>query len=178
MITEKDIDYAREQEKLLSETYLKGIVDFMKWSSTLVIAAILWISRNMTSIEGLFWWLSIASLIFLLVSLVVAVFAFKWVLTAWAREWSVAREDYGYLLFKKFKWFEKSKLNKMKPEEFAQSIELDKKELDQIDHYINAINAAKPFSEPKKFNTWISWHIAPMVIGLLIYATAQILSRF
>jgi len=69
----------------------------MKWSSTLVIAAILWISRNMTSIEGLFWWLSIASLIFLLVSLVVAVFAFKWVLTAWAREWSVAREDYGYL---------------------------------------------------------------------------------
>ena len=44
MITEKDIDYAREQEKLLSETYLKGIVDFMKWSSTLVIAAILWIS--------------------------------------------------------------------------------------------------------------------------------------
>ncbi len=149
MITEKDIYYAREQEKLLFETYLKGIVDFMKWSSMLTIAAILWISINMTSIEGLFWRLSIASLIFLLVSLVVAVFAFKWVLTDWARECSVDREDYGYILFKKFKWFEKSKLNKMKPEELAQSIELDEKKLGHVDRYINAINAAKPLSEPK-----------------------------
>ena len=28
MIIDKDIEHAREQEKLLSETYLKGIVDF------------------------------------------------------------------------------------------------------------------------------------------------------
>jgi len=177
MITEKDIEYAREKEKLLSETYIKGIVDFMKWSSTIAIAAILWISSNINSLAGLFWWLSIVSLIFLLVSLVVAVFAVKWVLTAWAREWNVAREDYNLCLFKKFEWFKKSNL---KSAESDQITDLDRKELEleQIDRLINAIDAAKPFSEPKKFNAWISCHIAPLVIGLLIYVIAQILSRF
>ncbi len=112
MITEKDIEHAREQEKLLSETYLKGIVDFMKWSSTLAIAAILWISSNIKSVAGLSWVLSIVSLFFLVVSLVVAVLAVKWVLTAWAREWNVAREDYNLSLFKKFKWLRKVNWNR------------------------------------------------------------------
>lgn len=175
MITEKDIEYAREKEKLLSETYIKGIVDFMKWSSTIAIAAILWISRNITSVEGLFWWLSIVSLIFLLFSLIVAVFAVKWVLTAWAREWDLAIEDYDFSLLKKWKWLGVSKLIPTNSVELA---ELDRKEHEQIGRLLKALNATKPFSEPNKFIAWVSWHIAFLVAGLFIYVLAQIMSRF
>lgn len=33
MITEDDISQAEEKNKLLAESYLKGIMDFIKWTS-------------------------------------------------------------------------------------------------------------------------------------------------
>jgi len=49
MITEKDITKAEEEEKLWGESYLKGIMDFVKWTSTVAIAAILWVGNAITS---------------------------------------------------------------------------------------------------------------------------------
>ena len=173
MITDKDIAEAGEQEKLLAEAYLKGIVDFVKWSSTLAVAAILWIGNFITSATRLSWTMSALSLILLMSSLIVAVLAARRVLTAWAREWDVAREDHAFSLFKKWKAI---KTRDLKPTEIAQLNELDQQERERIDRLIKSLDAAKPFSESKRFNAWISWHIILLIGGLLIYVVAQFLS--
>ncbi len=172
MITDKDITQAEEQEKTLAEAYLSGITDFVKWSSTLAIAAILWIGNNITSVAGPSWVLSAFSLIFLVCSLLLAVFVVRRVLIAWAREWDAAREDYAFSLFKKWKAF---RVNEIRPIEATQLVELEKKERERIDRLLDALDATKPFAEPKGFSIWVSWHIGLLIAGLIIYVLAQIL---
>ncbi len=165
MITDEDIAQAEKQEKVLVEAYLKGITDFVKWSSTLAIAAILWVGDNITSIAGLSWaWrLSIVSLLFLVGSLVIAVLMVSLVLKAWAAEWVVTSEDYSFVVLKKLKAIEPSKVTKQK-------------EVEQVNRLLDAIDATRPFSQPARFNTWLSWHIVFLIAGLFIYALAQTLS--
>lgn len=133
MITEEDITQAREREKLLAGSYYKGIVDFMKWTSTVAIAAILWVGNTLTSIAGMPWIISIASLVFLVLSLVIAILAVRLILIAWAREWAWAREEHTLYLLKKLKAIEPSKVSQ-------------EKEVEQIQRVIKAIDATRPFS--------------------------------
>jgi hypothetical protein len=174
MITDKDIIDANEKEKFSSEAYLKGIVDFVKWSSTLAVAAILWIGNFINSTTGLSWIISLASLLLLLSSLIVAILAARSVLMAWAIEWDLAREQNDFVLFKKWKTF---KLKELKSKEDAAELnKLNKQEGELIDSLIKSVQSAKPFSKSKKFNSWIKWHIFLLVIGLLAYVVAQFLS--
>ena len=163
MITEEEILEAREREKLLAESYYKGIVDFMKWTSTVVIAAILWVGNTVTSITGLPRMLAIVGLGFLVVSLATAILAVKRVLTAWATEWVLSREEHTLYLLKKLKAIEPSKVT-------------EEKETEQIQRVIKAIDATKPFAQPTGFSTRVSSHIAFLLIGLLLYICAQVLS--
>jgi hypothetical protein len=173
MITDKDIKVAGEREKLLAEEYLKGVIDFIKWSSTLAVAAILWIGNFIISATGLSRAVSGFSLFLLMSSLIVAVLAARMVLTAWAREWDVAREDHAFSLFKKLKWIKSKELESTETDKLN---ELDKQDREQIERLIKALNAAKPFSESKRFTVWISWHIGLLIVGLLVYVVAQFLS--
>lgn len=173
MITEKDITEASEQEKLSSEAYLKGVIDFVKWTSTLAVAGILWIGNFITSATELTWAISAVSLFLLMTSLIAAIFAIRRVLTTWAREWDMAREEQAFTLFKKFKAL---KTKELKPTETAQLYELGKQEWERIEHLINSIDATKPFSESKRFETWIRLHIILLILGLFIYIVAQFLS--
>lgn len=173
MITDKDIAEAGEQERLQAEAYLKGTIDFIKWSSTLAVAAILWIGNFIASATGVSRMISAVSLLLLLISLIVAILAAKRVLTAWAREWDAARENHAFSLFKKWKWF---KTKELKATETTQLNELDKQESERINLLINTLDAIKPFSESKRFNAWISLHIILLIGGLLAYIVAQFLS--
>jgi len=178
MPTDKDVTEAREREKLLNETYLKGITDFVKWTSTLAVAAILWIASGLSAFLGFSWrWgLSIGALVSLILSLVVAIFAINKVLTTWASEWSEAIVSYELFLFKKLKVFKISEAN---PDE-VQLIknEMRKKEEEIIKRWTEAIGSAKHFSGPKRFDLWINCHIILLVVGLFLYALAQILHKF
>ncbi len=173
MITDKDIAEAGEREELLAEAYLKGTIDFVKWSSTLAVAAILWIGNFITSAMGLSRVMSALSLVLLISSLVVAILAARRVLIAWAKEWDVARADHTFSLFKKLKAV---KMKGLKPTETDHLNELDKQEQELIDRLIKSIDSVKPFSESKRFNAWISWHIILLIAGLLFYIVAQFLS--
>ena len=173
MITDKDIAEAGEQERLLAEAYLKGIIDFVKWSSTLAVAAILWIGNFITSAKGLSWVMSAIALFLLMSSPIVAILAARRVLTAWAREWDMAREDHAFSLFKKWKVF---KAKELKSTETAHLNELGKQERERIDRLINSLDAVKPFSESKRFTAWLNWPIILLVGGLLVYIVAQFLS--
>ncbi|MBA7509692.1 hypothetical protein ES705_01656 [subsurface metagenome] len=165
MITEKDITEANEEEKLWGKSYLKGIIDFVKWASTIAIAVILWVGNTMTSTTGFLRILAIVGLVFLVGSLIIAIIIVNRVLIAWGREWDLARESYSFYVLKKFKTVEPSKVT-------------EQKETEQINHLLKAEKATWPFSQPTVFSVWVSCHIAFLVAGLLIYVLAQILSRF
>jgi hypothetical protein len=166
MITEEDIVQAREQEKLQAETYLKGMMDFVKWTSTVAIAAILWVGNTTTSITGSSRvGLVTASLAFLVGSLIIAVFTLRRVLTAWGMGWLVASEDHSFSVMKKLKAIDPSKVT-------------EQKEAEQIDRLLNAIEATRRFSQPSGFNAWIGGHIGFLMFGLILYAIAQVLGTF
>jgi hypothetical protein len=166
MTTYEDISSkAEREEKFLAEAYLKGITDFVKWSSTLAIAAILWIGNNITSVAGLswVWWLSVVSLGFLVFSLVIAVLIVNRVLTAWGLKWVAIREWQKAILLKKEAEEEPSKVT-------------DQELTTQHRQSLKTAIATVPLSQPAGFNTWVSWHIVLLIAGLVIYALAQILS--
>ena len=43
MLTERDLVESREAEKRTGEVYQKGIIDFIEWTTTVTIAAVIWI---------------------------------------------------------------------------------------------------------------------------------------
>lgn len=132
------------------------------YTSTIAIAAILWIGNSITSFAGLYRIMAIASLVFLVVSLVIAVFTVKRVLNAWASEWILAREDCTVLMLKKFNAIEPSKASKQI-------------EIEHINRLMKAIDDTKTFSQPTGFNAYISWHISILLAGLFIYVLALVL---
>src|SRR6516225_7857766 len=119
MISEKDITEAEEQEKLSAETYLKGIIDFFKWTSTVGAAAVLWIGTTLSGMSGWHRYLGVFGLLVLITSLGVAIFAVRRVLTAWAVEWKQAIELHSFYMMKKFKTLEPEKVSKEKEMEFV-----------------------------------------------------------
>jgi len=171
-ITEKDLLEAREQDRRLAESYLNQIPDVVKWTSTVAVAGILWIGNNLASVRGLSWVISIVSLIFLVGSLVIAVFAVRRVLAAWAREWDIAREDYTLCVLKKWKTLKESEAASTKS---AKLDEIERKEEEHINHLVKAIGVARPYSEPTGFSILVSLHIGFLIAGLLAYILAQIL---
>jgi len=163
MITEDDITQAGKQEKLSAESYLKGIMDFVKWTSTVIIAAILWIGNTIASIKGLSRILAAVGLVSLFVSLVIAIFVVRRVLAAWAKEWVLAGEYYTFYLLKKLKAVDPTKIT-------------EQKETEQINCLLSAISATKSYSKPVGFSALVIIHITFLVIGLILYLLAQVLS--
>jgi hypothetical protein len=73
MSTEERIAKIKEELALQSESYLKGVVDFVKWTSTVASAAMLWIGSNLTSMTGSLRIIVIIALACLASSLVTAI---------------------------------------------------------------------------------------------------------
>jgi len=164
-ITEVDLRQAEREERVLAESYYKGLIDFTKWTSTLAIAGVLWVGSTITRTMGLSQALVIASSVFLIISLLLAIWLMRRVLEAWGREWMRATEEYTLLLLKKVKAFEPEKVTEVK-------------EGAQIDRLLSAIDATREFSRPSGFNAIATCHVAFLVMGLVLYVVAQVLTIF
>jgi hypothetical protein len=165
MITEADISKAEVEERLLAQSYLKGLVDFTKWTSTLAIAGVLWVTNAATRMMGVSRALVVGSSILLIISLVLAVWLMKRVLEAWGNEWIRAIEEHSSVLLKKLKALEVGTV----------TVE---KEREQVDRLLSAVDATRRFSRPSGFNTIAACHMAILVIGLIVYVLAEALSIF
>ncbi len=160
-ITEKDIEEAKLKHEELAKSYLKGVNDFIKWTSTVVIGSMLWISTSIAKYIGNIKMVSISSLIFLVLSLVVAILTVRRVLKSWGSEWELANVDYSFYVIKKLKYVEPDKITKEKEEEI-------------IDDLIKKIGETKPYSNPKRFNFLVSLHIIFLVVGLILFVISCI----
>jgi hypothetical protein len=172
MITDRDIEEAADEERVLAKTYLKAQTDFIKWSSTIAVAAILWIGNAEIPSAGLPWLLFLSSLALLVASLIAALVAARRVLIGWAREWDVARHDHKFSLFTKWKAYKLSQNTELDQSELA---DLKLKENRSIEDLIAAIDAARPFSEPKGFTIPVTCHLLLLVGGLVAYVATRIM---
>jgi hypothetical protein len=163
MITEKDIAQAREQEKLSAQSFLEGVVDFVKYTSTVSIAGLLWVGNSIGVARAPFRSILAVSLLFLVCSLIVAVITIWNVLVARGKEWDADIEDEVFVLLKKLKAIEPSKVS-------------EQKESEQIHSLIKTIEASKPFARPTVFNRWVIVHVIFLVLGVTAYALAQFLT--
>jgi hypothetical protein len=93
MFTDNDLKEMRQQESISAQTFYKGVVDFLKWTATLTVAAILWVSNAVESASGVAQVVAIFSLFFLILSLIIAVYTVYWVLSGWAKEWVANIEE-------------------------------------------------------------------------------------
>jgi hypothetical protein len=163
MITEREIRRAEKEEKLKADAYLKGITDFVKWTSTLAIAAVLWVANGLSGQPWLSWTLSMTSLGLLLAALAIAVLSIHRVLMAMASEWSESQELHRLCLQKKLRAFQ--------PEKGTED-----KEIEQIDRLLKAIETSRLYSGPKGFNQWVLWYIGILLGGLVSNVLARGLS--
>jgi hypothetical protein len=165
MVTEADLEEARKQEITSAQTFYKGVIDFIKWTSTLAAAGILWVGATVTSTEGVARYLAGLGLVSLITSLIMAVSIMHRVLTAWSREWDEHRAEHTLWLVKKLKAIDAAKVS-------------DEEEVKYVEQLMSAIDAARPFRETGGFSKKVVYHIGLLTIGLLLYAIAQVLSSF
>lgn len=153
-----------EELKLSAYTYLKGIIDFVKWTSTIAIATIIWIGSNLTTIKGSMGRIIImVSLIVLGLSLICAIITFNRVLEGWSLKWEC---DLTSLIILRSIQIEGTKVS-------AENIDPN-----QINRFMKANEDIQSFNKPKIFKNYVAWHVILLVIGLWLYICAQILSNF
>jgi hypothetical protein len=172
-VKDDDIKESSDEERKLALSYLKGVFDFAKWTSTIAIAGILWIGSTLSYDTGIGLYLSIASLILIVVSLVIAILAVWRILTSWGLDWKVAREEADLMLVKKLIAFTSASKD---PRDRARLSDLKAKEESEINSLIESIDAIKPFSDPAAFRSLITWHIVLLVGSLSLFIFARIFS--
>jgi hypothetical protein len=165
MVTETDLKEAHEQEIASAQTYYKGVIDFIKWTSTLAAAAILWVGTTITSARGVERYLAGLGLVSLIASLMIAVSIMHRVLTAWGREWDAHRAEHTLWVIEKLKAVDAVQVSQ-------------EEEVKYYEQAMSTIDAARPFRESSSFTKRIMGHIILLTTGLLLYAIAQIASSF
>ena len=163
MLTEKDLLECREAEKFSGETFLKGIIDFIKWTSTVAAAAVIWIGSLSSSLAGTPRMVAGAGMLVILLSIVIAAIAIRRVLNAWAAEWNLAIREHSYVLLKKLEALEPSKVTE---HQMAESIE----------QLMQATNFTRAYSRPLAYSRWISCNAGSFMLGLLLYIIALALA--
>jgi hypothetical protein len=160
MITDRDIEQSDKQRAQKADTYLNGITEFVKWTSTLAVAAVLWVASGLVGQLGWAWALSMTSLGLLLAALAAAVLALHRVLRAWSWDWRQACELDRFYLLKEFKYHE--------PERVSQE-----QERDQIDRLIHSIDGRRGYDRPERFNRWVLAHLGLLLAALLAYVVSR-----
>lgn len=145
-------------EKVKEESYFKGIVDYIKWTSTIGIGAILWIGNTLRMNYQL---ITIISLIFLISSLIIAIFIIYQVLGLWSKEWEAARKTKSAIYSHNF--FAKYAGSGDPPENSRKKID------DKFAQAYDAFLATESYQKPKQFNKIVFFHIFLLVIGLILY---------
>jgi len=164
MLTEKDLTDSQETEKANGESFLRGVTDFLKWTSTVAAAAVIWIGGLSGSLTGAPRILAAVSLAAILVSLIVAVITMRRVLTAWAKSWNLAIKDSKYVLLKKLQAVDPAMVAKNQVAE-------------AIDELLDAVDASRTYSRPAEYARWATWHVSLLVLGLILHVIAVVKPR-
>lgn len=161
-----DVKESSLRERTRGEAYLGGLVDFIKWTSTISLAAVAWVAEAASEASGVSQRVSVAALVVLLFSIGVAVLAVKNVLAAWARQWEVAQASH---ILREVETFWAGMLE----DDFLQ-----RRKKEALDGLAEALGNSKKYDRPAFFNRLIVCHISLSALGIAIYVIALILPAF
>jgi len=146
-----------EREMEISDSYIKNYVDLLKWSTTICLAAILWITNSFITLNANAKYFSFASIIFLIISIIIVISCFKLCLDLYAINWDKVRRD--ILLF-----YVKIAKKVGDDGDFAKNKETEYQNLD------NEINGKQTrFSNTVMFNRLLGIHITLIILGIFLY---------
>ena len=74
-ISKEKLNQLYSEERKKEESYSKRMLDFVKWTSTIVVAAILWIGKDIKTFTGWPQIFAISGLIILIISLGIIIYA-------------------------------------------------------------------------------------------------------
>lgn len=140
--------------KLEREVFFKGIIDFLKWTTTFSLASIIWVATNFYNPMTLKTFLQI-SLILLIFSTIISIITVYSIIIHWGKNWEIQE-----LLFKVYR-------SAFKMEKEKQDLEEDKISLWMLSHLPH---------NPGQFNSTIVLHLSLLLAGLIFYALSLILT--
>lgn len=160
----RELEELANQEQACEETFFKGLIEFLKWTSTVALAATLWIGNSLGLSTGITTGLSIIGLLLLVFSVVLAILMFTRALAALAGKWMYIKE-----------W---QKLGFIQIAQRARpSMKTLVAEEEQIEKALDATEASSKLAGPQPFSVLIILHTVSLLVGLLLYAVGQILQR-
>lgn len=164
-VSEEDLSQRREELEKQRDLYLQGVTDSLKWTSAIVVGAILWIGNIITSIPGYTRIIAIGGLVFLVMSLFLAIIAANEILDARARYWKMANQAFDHsVVF--FEW-------KRDPSLF------DEKDIyETVLNSLEELEKVKPYLEPDRFVCWVNWHRNFLLFGLILYLISEIVLSY
>jgi hypothetical protein len=161
VIPPEEVAQAETEAKTSSDDFLRGVVDFLKWTSTITVAALIWVGNSLAAKTGVPLILSIICLILLAASLAVSIWTVQRVLAAWGVKWAQADALRSFYSMKEFKYHEPDKLSEEKESKF-------------INDLVQTWDAGKRFSKPYHFSVWVTSHSVLLLGGILFYILAQL----
>lgn len=162
MTDKGELEEYLQLEKETAETYFAAHVDFIKWTTTIAIAATLWVSSALADLNGTALTLTIMSLAFILLAIVLAILAFKAGVDRAAHFWDIARLNWSRALLDAFE-------AKGASEEFVQ-----RKRKEITERFDRLSSAGDRLSGSKHFQSMAAWHIGAIAIAAGLYAAGQI----
>ncbi len=162
MNTQDELSNTREEETLFARNYLKGVIDFVKWTSTVVVASILWMGSSIFRYESNNLVPLVLGMAFLISSLIVSIFTVKRILKEWGDQWELATAEYNFFLIKRVKVLS-TKISKEKENEALEKI-------------VKIVNK-KHLPEPKEYNRKVAFHVILLVAGLAFYIISLIIDK-
>jgi len=156
-----EIIKAHEKFVELSNNLLARGIDFVKWTTTISIAVIIWIATSINS-QGrpISWFLSL-SIVFFIIAVIMALFIVYYVVTYWA-------------------WQTKAELSKLRiligqDENYRKSLELTMpRVLFFVHEYQESTEKVINYQKPDKFTVYIALHMAAIILGLSFYLSSLI----
>ena len=147
MFDANETNNLKNKERAAAESYFRILTDFVKWTTAINLAAIVWIASAIKSLDNYPHSLAILALFMLLMSLVLAIYSISRVFDGSSNEWDLSRSIHSLALLD---YFEKSNpIAEFIARRRKASKELSEKSLEKSAKYYGT----------SYFNVPVTWHL-------------------
>ena len=157
-----------ERRRLLRELYLKGLTDFVKWTSTVAAGAILWIANNLATVPDQCRLLAVIALAFLVASLGSALWIGRLVLLTSKAEWDATDAAYAFYVLQ-----EALRDTPLPTDPGALQI-LASGHKEVLDRFLGKSEAHLRRLESTASRFVLELHLFLLLVGLVTYACSQV----
>ena len=178
-----ELSKIKEKRDFYANQYLDRVTDFIKYTTPLSLAAILWIGSSITSFKGLSIILIVISLVLLFLSIYISITIFF----ASIRYSSMNLATYQTLndflcgswdaIKNKMGWNEEQKAQIKQLQPFIDKKFENKNELSNFIEILDQLNQSQSITEARIWDIFVRLHLYSLFLGFLLYIIAIFLNQ-